>query len=83
MSDAIEKVRAAAHDHDGMSTDPEAKGINIFLKIPQTAQDRIKGAIITLDTKGDSLRKVLVAVAQQAGLKVKVEPYAVALVQDK
>ena len=83
LSDAIEKVRAAAHDHDGVTSDPEAKGVNIFLKIPQTAQDRIKEATITLDAKGDSLRKVLMTVAQQAGLKVKVESYAVALVLDK
>ena len=80
LTDAIEFLREEARRLD---TGPEeTRGINIFLKLPavKSGEASPAAALIHLTMDGPTLREALAAVAMQAGMKVKVEPYAVSIV---
>ena len=83
LADVLETIRAAAHDHDAATADAKEKGVCIFVTLPTGTHDKVMGTLITLDLKDVSLRKALKAVSEQSGLKMRVEPYAVALVASK
>jgi len=72
------KVRAAALDT--REPDPNRRGINIVLKLDPAAQAAESLSRINLRLSDLPLGAVLDYVAAAAGLKVKVEPYAVAIV---
>ena len=70
------KVRAAALDAG--EPDPSRKGLNIVLKLaPDAAEAASK---VSLNLTDIPLRQAIGYVAQAAGLKFKVEPYAVVVV---
>lgn len=95
LSDAIEYLRQEARRVD-TDPDPDARGVNIFLKLPPTAsrpaalptETGISPANtspsattrITLNLSHLPLLEILKYVAVEAGLKVRIEPYAVSLV---
>ncbi|HEY5792429.1 MAG TPA: Amuc_1098 family type IV pilus outer membrane protein [Chthoniobacterales bacterium] len=68
------KQRAAALDTS------EPKGVNIVLKLDPAAEAAESMSRITLQLTQVPLRAALEYIATAAGLKVKVEPYAVAIV---
>ena len=83
LADVLETLRATARDHDVATTGAEEKGVNIFVTLPNGAHDKVMGTLITLDLKNVTLKKALEAVSEQSNLKMRVEPYAVALVASK
>jgi general secretion pathway protein D len=72
------KLRAAALDQT--EPDPNKRGINIVLKLDPTTQDAASAQRITLQLTDVPLGQALGYIATAASLKVKVEPYAVAVV---
>lgn len=72
------KMRAAALDQS--EPDPNKRGINIVLKLDPATQDAASAQRITLQLTDVPLGQALTYIAQAANLKVKVEPYAVAIV---
>ncbi len=83
LADVLETIRAAARDHDVATADAKEKGVNIFVTLPNGAHDKVMGTLITLDLKNVSLKEALEAVSEQSNLKMRVEPYAVALIASK
>ena len=85
LADAIEYLRQESQRLDP-DPDPQARGVNIFLKLPAAAGTSAGQAPpsaktrVTLTLDRIPLLEALKYVASQAGLKVKVEPYAVSLV---
>ena len=85
ISDAVEYLRQESRRLD---TDPdqERRGVNIFLKFPAATQSAAApilpstDARITLTLSHIPLLEALKYIATQAGLKVRVESYAVSLV---
>ncbi|MGH8047068.1 MAG: YfbK domain-containing protein, partial [Chthoniobacterales bacterium] len=71
------KMRAAALDTG--ESDPNKRGINIVLK-PDPANKAGTDARVTMELKDVPLGQALRYIADAAGLKAKVEPYAVAIV---
>lgn len=109
IRDAVEFLRQESRRLDTSEVNPEARGVNIFLKLPpagtaaRPAAASVDAAIpgvdapaaapaapvgtvasaetrITLTLSRIPLLEALRYVASQAGLKVKVEPYAVSIV---
>jgi general secretion pathway protein D len=82
LADAIEFLR---QESQRLDPDPNgaARGVNIFLQLPAanaaTASPSANSRI-TLALRRIPLLEALKYVASQAGLKVKVEPYAVSIV---
>jgi hypothetical protein len=73
---AIEFLRLKSKDLDTSERDPAKKGVNIILKVgttPSTAQ-------ISLDLHDVPMVEALRYVTELAGMKYKVEPYAVVIV---
>jgi hypothetical protein len=73
---AIEFLRLKSKELDTSERDPAKKGVNIILKVgttPSTAQ-------ISLDLHDVPLLEALRYVTELAGMKYKVEPYAVVIV---
>ena len=77
LGDAIEFLRQESRRLDP-DPDPEQRGVNIFLKLPGAGSPA--NTRITLTMSRLPLLEALKYVAQQAGLKVKVEQYAVSIV---
>ncbi len=92
---AINFLSQRARDLDTTETDPEKRGVNIVLKLPTTpvappAELGVEGETslptaspesrITLNLTNVPLYEALRYVATLAGLKVKVEPFAVSIV---
>lgn len=78
VGEALEFLKQRAATLDAKETDPSRKGVNIVL---QTDQDSAASrARITLSLTDVSLNDALKYVAELSGSKIKVEPYAVALV---
>lgn len=76
LEEAIEFLRVKSRDLDLMERNPEKKGVNIILKAgeaPPTAQ-------ITLDLKDVPMAEALRYITELAGMKYKVEPFAVLVV---
>lgn len=72
------KQRSIALDTD--EPDPNRRGINIVLKLDPTLEGADSGTRITLTLSDVPLSEALKYIATAANMKVKVEPYAVAIV---
>ena len=95
LSDAIEYLRQESRRLD-TDPDPDARGMNIFLKLPAASRPTAlspdvghsesvsilpsANTRVTLTLSHVPLLEVLKYLATQAGLKVRVEPYAVSFV---
>ena len=76
VEEAIEFLRLKSRDLDLQETDPAKKGVNIIFKTgdtPSTAQ-------ISLDLKDVPMKEALRYITELAGMKYKVEAYAVLVV---
>lgn len=92
---AVSFLQQRSRDLDTTETDPERRGVNIFLKLPNAPSPssplEVEGEAplsatgtsdsrITLNLSNVPLFEALRYVATLAGLKVKVEPFAVSIV---
>jgi len=78
IREAIEFIQQRAAALDTTEQDPSRKGINIVLKLAPDAPEA--NSRITLSLTDIPLRAAIGYIAQAANLKLKVEPYAVAIV---
>ncbi len=76
IEEAVEFLRVKSRDIDVAETDPAKKGVNIILK----AGDAPITASISLDLKDVPMVEALRYVTELAGMKYKVEPFAVLIV---
>jgi general secretion pathway protein D len=76
VEEAIEFLRIKSRELDDAETDPSKKGVNIIVKPGEAPV----AASISLDLKDVPLEEALRYVVELAGMKVKVEPYAVMVV---
>ncbi len=76
IEEALEFLRVKNRDLDISEMDPTRKGVSFILK----AGDEASQARITLDLKDVSLADAMRYVTELAGMKYKVEPYAVLVV---
>ncbi len=81
VEEAIEFLRQKAIEHDPMETDPSRKGISFILrnKVAPGGIAEPAGSPITLKLSNVPLSEVLRYVTELAGLKYKVEPYAIVI----
>ena len=76
VDEAIEFLRIKSRDFDRVEQDPTKRGVNLILRTgaaPSTAQ-------ISLDLKDVPMSEALRYITELAGMKYKVEPYAVVVV---
>ncbi len=78
IREAVEFIKQRAAALDTTEQDPSRKGINIVLKIAADAPEA--NSRITLALTDIPLRAAIDYVAKAANLKLKIEPYAVAIV---
>ena len=76
IEEAVEFLRVKSRDLDVYETDPARKGVNIILKPGESAPT----ASISLDLKDVPMQEALRYVTELAGMKYKVEPFAVLIV---
>ncbi len=76
IDEAVEYLRVKSRDLDVNEQDPTRKGVNIILKAGET----VNAASITLDLKDVPMEEALRYITELAGMKYKVEPYAVLVV---
>ena len=76
LREVVEAIREQAADLDTDPADAGDRGVNIVLKLDETAATQT----ITLDLANVPLRDALDYVTRLANLKIKVEPYAVLIV---
>lgn len=76
LEEAIEFLRVKSRDLDLTERNPEKKGVNIILK----AGEAPPSAQITLDLKDVPMAEALRYITELAGMKYKVEAYAVLVV---
>jgi len=76
IDEAVEFLRIKSRDLDESEKDPSKKGVNIILK----AGDTPSTAMISLDLKDVPMEEALRYVTELAGMKFKVEPFAVMVV---
>lgn len=76
IEEAVEFLRVKSRDLDVYETDPTRKGVNIILK----AGTDVSTATISLDLKDVPMKEALRYVTELAGMKYKIEPYAVLIV---
>jgi len=76
IEEAVEFLRVKSRDLDVYEPDPTRKGVNIILK----AGAETSTATISLDLKDVPMKEALRYVTELAGMKYKVEPYAVLIV---
>ncbi len=79
IREALDFIKQRAAALDTTEQDPAKKGVNIVLNIPEGAPEG--SARITLGLTDIPLRAAISYVANAANLKLKVEPYAVSVVQ--
>jgi Type II secretory pathway, component PulD len=79
IREALDFIKQRAAALDTTETDPSRRGVNIVLNIPESAPEA--SARITLGLTDIPLRAAINYVANAANLKLKVEPYAVSVVQ--
>lgn len=72
LEEAVEFLRAKARTLDTLESDPKRRGVNILLR-----KDAGTGAQISLDLKDVPLMEALRYTTELAGVKFRVEPYAV------
>ncbi len=77
VREAIEYVKLRAKQLDNLESDASKRGVNIVLNLGPGVDASTR---ITLTLSDISLREALNYIARAANLKVKVEPYAVAIV---
>ncbi len=92
---AVSFLQQRSRDLDTTESDPERRGVNIFLKLPSVPQQPVTMGLegeaplaqtggsdsrVTLNLSNIPLYEALRYVATLAGLKVKVEPFAVSIV---
>jgi len=76
VDEAIEFLRIKSRDYDTVEKDPTKRGVNLILRqgaAPSTAQ-------ISLDLKDVPMAEALRYITELAGMKYKVEPFAVVVV---
>jgi len=78
IREAVDFIKLRAAALDTTEPDPSRKGINIVLKLPEDAPEA--SSRITLALTDIPLREAIDYVAKAANLKLKIEPYAVAIV---
>jgi len=76
IEEAIEFLRVKSRDLDVFETDPSRKGVNIILK----SGENPVSASISLDLKDVPMVEALRYVTDLAGMKYKVEPFAILIV---
>jgi len=80
VREAIEKLQKKSKTLDTTETDPAKKGVNIVLKLDPARESMDGGTKINLQLTDMPLGDILKYIATAASLKVKIEPYAVAIV---
>ena len=80
VRDAVEELQKKSRKLDTTETDPAKKGVNIVLKLDPTKESVDGGTKINLSLNDLPLGEALKYIASAANLKVKIEPYAVAIV---
>jgi general secretion pathway protein D len=80
VRDAVEKLQKKSRTLDTTETDPSKKGVNIVLKLDPSREAMDGGTKINLSLNDLPLGEALKYIASAANLKVKIEPYAVAIV---
>ena len=80
VREAIDKLQKRSRQLDTTETDPSQKGVNIVLKLDPTKEAADGGTKINLALNDIPLGEALKYIASAANLKVKIEPYAVAIV---
>jgi general secretion pathway protein D len=80
VREAIEKLQKKSRALDNDEKDPSRKGVNIVLKLDPSQDSGDSGTKINLSLNDLPLGEALKYVASAANLKVKIEPYAVAIV---
>lgn len=80
VREAVEKLQKKSRQFDTLETDPSKKGINIVLKLDPATESQEGGTKINLALNDLPLGDALKYIASAANLKVKIEPYAVAIV---
>ncbi|MEY2906993.1 MAG: hypothetical protein RLZZ408_1464, partial [Verrucomicrobiota bacterium] len=80
VREAIEKLQKKSKTLDTTETDPAKKGVNIVLKLDPARESMEGGTKINLQLNDMPLGDILKYIASAASLKVKIEPYAVAIV---
>ena len=76
IDEAVEYLRVKSKDLDTAEPDPSRRGVNIILK----AGDTPAGGQISLDLRDVPMEEALRYITELAGMKFKVEPYAVLVV---
>lgn len=80
VRDAVEKLQKKSRVLDTAETDPGKRGVNIVLKLDPAKEAVDGGTKINLSLNDLPLGEALKYIASAANLKVKIEPYAVAIV---
>ena len=80
VREAIVKLQKKSRTLDTTETDPARKGVNIVLKLDPAKEAVDGGTRINLSLNDLPLAEALKYIASAANLKVKIEPYAVAIV---
>lgn len=80
VRDAVEKLQKKSRTLDEKETDPARKGVNIVVKLDPAKEAQDGGTKINLSLTDIPLGEALKYIASAANLKVKIEPYAVAIV---
>lgn len=80
VREAVEKLQKRARSLDTTESDPAKKGVNIVIKLDPTKEALDGGTKINLSLSDLPLGEALKYIASAANLKVKIEPYAVAIV---
>ena len=80
VRDAVEKLQKKSRTLDTNESDPAKKGVNIVLKLDPTKEAVDGGTKLNLSLNDLPLGEALKYIASAANLKVKIEPYAVAIV---
>jgi general secretion pathway protein D len=80
VRDAIDILQKKSRALDTTESDPVRKGVNIVLKLDPAKEGLDGGTKINLSLNDIPLGEALKYIASGANLKVKIEPYAVAIV---
>ena len=77
LRDVLEFLTVRSAELDTVETDPAKKGVSLLVKAPGETADNVR---INLKLSNIPLSEILRYVGEQAGLRIRVEPYAIALV---
>lgn len=80
VREAVDKLQKKSRTLDTTESDPSNKGVNIVLKLDPAREAVDGGTKINLSLNDIPLGEALKYIASAANLKVKIEPYAVAIV---